>query len=287
MSSQDWKRVSEEARQAWNANAAFWDERMGEGNDFQEVLAWPATERLLAVRAGERILDIACGNGLTARRLAALGAEVVAFDLAEEMIAHARARTTQQPERITYHVLDASDEAALLALGEASFDAALCNIALFDMADIQPLMRALARLLHPGGRFVFSVLHPCFNNAHMAHVAELQDRGSQRSLTYSVKVSGYMTPSVTREVAVLGQPRTHPFFHRPLQVLLGAAFEAGFVLDGLEERAFPADYPDRAGRLHWGPEFSEIPPVLVARVRNRRIRESGIRNEESGNQAQY
>ena len=53
------------------------------------------------------------------------------------MIAHARARTTHHAERITYLVLDASDEAALLALGEASFDAALCNMALFDMAGIQ------------------------------------------------------------------------------------------------------------------------------------------------------
>jgi 2-polyprenyl-3-methyl-5-hydroxy-6-metoxy-1,4-benzoquinol methylase len=96
------KQANEETRAAWNRNAAFWDERMGEGNDFVEVLIWPATKRLLQLRAGERVLDIACGNGLAARRLAALGAEVVAFDFAEEMIAHARERTTQYRERIHY-----------------------------------------------------------------------------------------------------------------------------------------------------------------------------------------
>ena len=65
------RQANEETRQAWNENAAFWDQRMGEGNDFVEVLVWPATERLLDLKVGERVLDIACGNGLTSRRLAA------------------------------------------------------------------------------------------------------------------------------------------------------------------------------------------------------------------------
>ena len=35
------------AKQSWDTNAAFWDERMGEGNDFFNILLWPAVERLL------------------------------------------------------------------------------------------------------------------------------------------------------------------------------------------------------------------------------------------------
>lgn len=170
------QRANEETRNAWNGNAAFWDSRMGEGNDFVEVLIWPATERLLELRPGERVLVVACGKGLSSRRLAAMGAEVVAFDFAAEMIAHARRRTGEHVDRIEYQVLDATDEGALLALGEGRFDAAVCNMALFDMAEIDPLMRGLARLIRPGGRFVFSVLHPCFNSVHMAHVAETEER---------------------------------------------------------------------------------------------------------------
>jgi 2-polyprenyl-3-methyl-5-hydroxy-6-metoxy-1,4-benzoquinol methylase len=259
--------ANRETRQAWNKNAAFWDERMGEGNDFVEVLTWPPTERLLDLQPGERVLDIACGNGLTSRRLAALGARVVAFDFAAEMIDHARRRTDARQTQIEYHVLDATDEAALLALGEGQFDAALSAMALFDMADIEPLLGALARLLRPGGRFVFSVLHPCFNNAHATHVAEMEDREGEIVTGYSIKVSGYMTPSVARGAAIAGQPQPQLYFHRPLQVLLGAGFAAGFVLDALEERAFPPDHPPGRNPLHWGPNFSEIPPVLVARLR--------------------
>jgi 2-polyprenyl-3-methyl-5-hydroxy-6-metoxy-1,4-benzoquinol methylase len=267
MTIENLKRANEETREAWNHNAAFWNERMGEGNDFVEVLIWPATERLLDLHLGERVLDIACGNGLSARRLAVLGAEVVAFDFAEAMIAHALERTSQHKERISYSVLDATDEAALLALGEAQFDAAICNMALFDMAEIEPLMRALARLLRPGGRLVFSVIHPCFNNPHMAHVAEMEDRAGEIVTIYSVKVFRYITPSVARGVAIPGQPKAQLYFHRPLQVLLGTGFKAGFVLDGLEERAFPPDHPPGKNPLSWGANFSEIPPVLVARLR--------------------
>ena len=278
----DLERANQEIREAWNQNAAFWDTRMGEGNDFVEVLEWPAIERLLALRPGERVLDVACGNGLTSRRMAAMGAQVVAFDFAEEMIAHAIERTTAPSTaapsttrpgtagyagHIQYRVLDATDEAALLALGEGQFDAALSNMALFDMAEIGPLVRALPRLLRPGGRFVFSVLHPCFNSPHMALVGEVEDREGDIVTVYSVKVLRYITPTVTHAAAIRGQPKLQLVFHRPLQVLFGTFFEAGFVLDGLEERAFPPGHPSGREPLSWGGKFSEIPPVLVARMR--------------------
>lgn len=265
----DRRQANRETREAWNTNSAFWDERMGEGNDFVRVLVWPATERLLAPRPGERVLDVACGNGLTSRRLADVGAEVVAVDFAAEMIAHARQRTAAHPHagRIAYHVLDATDEAALLALGEGAFDAALCQMALFDMAEIEPLMRALARLLRPGGRFVFSVIHPCFNSPHVVQMAELEDREGELVTLYSVKVTGYMTATAAHGIAIVGQPRPQLYFHRPLHALLGAGLQAGFVLDGLEERAFPPDHAPGRHPLGWSGKFAEIPPVLVARLR--------------------
>lgn len=260
--------ANEETRAAWNANAAYWDTRMGDhGNDFVNELIWPAVEHFLRLQPSEHVLDIGCGNGLYARRLAALGGEVVAFDFAQSMIDLAAAYATEHASRIVYHVLDATDEAALLTLGEGKFDAAICNMALMDIATIDPLLRALARLLKPNGRFVFSITHPCFNHARAVHVAEMEDKEGEIVTTYSIKVWGYMTPSVAHGVAIAGQPRPQLYFDRPLHQLLGAGFAAGFVVDGLEERAFSPDNPPGRNPLGWNGKFSEIPPVLVVRMR--------------------
>jgi hypothetical protein len=76
-----------------------------------------------------------------------------------------------------------------------------------------------------------------------------------------------MTPTVAPGEAIVGQPKLQLYFHRPLQALFGAGFAAGFVLDALEERAFPPDHPTGRNPLSWSGKFSEIPPVLVARMR--------------------
>lgn len=259
--------ANEETRRAWDANASFWDEKMGEGNDFTNELCWPPILRLLDPKAGHKILDIATGNGLTARRLAALGAEVIAFDFSAELIKYARQRT-DPAAHITFHVLDATDESALSgALGSSiPFDSALCNMALFDMADIEPLFRALPRLLKPGGVFVFSLTHPAFNNASCVHVVEERDDQGQIKTVYSVKISNYITPSQSRGLAIRGQPQPQIYFDRPMQVYFNLGFQNGFILDGFEERAFLPEHP-QGSPLGWGGKFSEIPPVLAARMR--------------------
>lgn len=257
-----------EARAAWDANAAYWDAHMGDaGNTFVNQLIWPAAQRLLDLRPGERALDVGCGNGLYARRLAALGSEVVAFDFSAEMIQRARRYASPAGAVIVYHVLDATDEKALLGLGEGAFDAALSCMALMDMAEIEPLFRALAQLLRPAGRFVFAVSHPCFNQARATRMAEAEDTGYEIVTTYAVKVYGYMTPSFAQGIALVGQPQPQPYFDRPLHLLLASAFAAGFVMDALEERAFAEGDPPGRNLLGWSGNFSEIPAVLIVRLR--------------------
>src|SRR6188474_3139329 len=101
---------NEFSREAWDANAEHWDARMGdEGNDFFNVLCWPVLASFLDLQPSQNILDIACGNGLTSRRLAALGANVTAFDFSANLIEKANARSTSLQSLISYHVLDATD----------------------------------------------------------------------------------------------------------------------------------------------------------------------------------
>lgn len=250
---------------AWNANAEFWDDRMAEGNDFLNLLVWPAVERLLRPRAGERLLDVACGNGVTSRRLADASANVTAFDFSEALIQLAKQRGGQA--QIDYRIIDATNREELLELGVARFDGVLCNMALMDMAEIDPLMNALPSLLRTNGRFVFSVIHPCFNNPATIQMGELEDRGGSLVTTYSVKISRYLTPYTQVGLAMHGQPVPHPYFHRPLSALLAPALKAGLVLDAVEECAFPPEHAGGSTPLSWNGRFSEIPAALVARLR--------------------
>jgi 2-polyprenyl-3-methyl-5-hydroxy-6-metoxy-1,4-benzoquinol methylase len=255
------------AREAWDANAQVWDERMqSEGNDFQRLLVGPAAERLLNVRPGQRILDVACGNGVFSRHLTRLGAQVVACDFSAEQIAHARARTLEHLDRVDYRVADATDAAQLRALGEGGYDAVVCNMALMDMAEIGPLFDSVPRLLKPGGCFVFTLMHPCFNGSGINFLAEWEDRQGTAVTTLSVKVVRYLHQPPARGLAVNGQPVPHFYFHRPLHQLLGAAFAAGLVLDGIEEPSFATRPLDSRRLLSWD-NYTEIPPVLACRLR--------------------
>jgi len=268
--------LNDETRDAWNANAQVWDEKMkGEGNDFFNLLCWPviasfldaSTRRNASLQPDTHILDIACGNGLTTRRLVEIGAaHVTAFDFSAKLIEFAKKRTAEHASRITYSVIDATDEEQLRSLGEAKFDAAISNMALFDISDIEPLFRILPELLKPGGAFIFSITHPCFNNASSMHVVEEMDDNGGIKTMYSVKVSRYMNAYHQRGLALRNQPKPQIYFERPLQYYLNLGFQNGFVLDGFEERAFPPETPQTTP-LGWGGKFSEIPAAIVARLR--------------------
>src|SRR5262249_2018491 len=143
----------------------------------------------------------------------------------------------------------------------------LCNMGLMDMAAIEPLMSALAVLLRAGGRFVFSVVHPAFNNPTAVQMGEMEDRKGAVVTMYSVKIVHYMTRVTHAGMAMQGQPVAHPYFHRPIVGLLEPGFRAGLMVDGLEERAFPAEHGGGSTALSWSGNFSEIPAALVVRMR--------------------
>jgi len=253
------------SKDAWEANADIWDSTMGdEGNDFFNILCWTPLASFLDVQPDSHILDIACGNGLTSRRLAALGANVTAFDFSANLIEKAKARPNPD-DRIAYHVIDATNESQLLELGTGKFDSALSNMALFDMANIETLFQTLPKLLKPNGVFAFSLCHPCFNNSSSTHLIEEWDNGTINT-RYAVKISRYMNSYQAEGLALREQPKPQLYFERPIQYYMNIGFKNGFIVDGFEERAFPPNHP-QDHPLGWGGKFSEIPPALVIRMR--------------------
>ena len=266
----DFAELGEETVEIWERNADFWDERMSEGNAFHKLLIEPTQLDLLSLMPGERVLDIGCGNGQFARKMGSSGADVVAVDAAPRMIENARRRTPPDAKcegRVRYEVVDASDEEAMLKLGESSFDAAVSTMVLMDMASISPVARMVRRLLKPTGRVVFSVMHPCFNSTEgFTQIFEREEQEGEIIERLSVRVTRYTESHAHKGQAMNGQPVAQNYFHRPLSALLGVFFKAGFVVDALEEPVFPADVPgdDSFGWLM----YKDIPPVLSVRLRS-------------------
>ena len=89
--------------------------------------------------------------------------------------------------------LEPIHEAQLLTLGERRFDAAVCTMGIMDIAAIDPLFAALSRLLKPGGHFVFSVMHPCFNNGNPLVAEQIETEQSVENI-FAVKIVKYLTP---------------------------------------------------------------------------------------------
>ncbi|EEH04461.1 conserved hypothetical protein [Histoplasma capsulatum G186AR] len=244
-----------EALKAWELNASFWDQHMGyEGNDYYRIVELPSLERMAAVKPGDRALDLATGNGLVARWLASNGARVIATDGSQAMIDHAKHRSTnangENVNSISYQILDATSTQsfenfiAKETAEEGPFDIVVMNMAIMDIATLEPLAAALPKLLKQNtGRFVATLLHP------------LITAGSTRVLEYGD----------SRET---GREEEHYTFHRPIHDVLSPFLRSGLVLDAFEEPDFDPEYNNskqidpRSLRY-----VTEIPKILAFRMR--------------------
>lgn len=103
----------------------------------QEILNW------LAPQAGERILDLGCGDGVLSEKISATGATVVGIDASDDFIAAARKRG-----------IDAKLVNAEKMAFDTEFDAVFSNAAMHWMLDQNAVIAGVSRALRPGGRFV-------------------------------------------------------------------------------------------------------------------------------------
>jgi 2-polyprenyl-3-methyl-5-hydroxy-6-metoxy-1,4-benzoquinol methylase len=112
---------------------------------------------LLPAVTGDRVLDIACGQGRMSRHLAMLGADVAGIDISAAMLGKARAAG---PENITYIHADVTRHRAWW--DGRPFDGCTCELALMDVDDLEGTLSTVTAVLRPGGWFVASIVHPCF-----------------------------------------------------------------------------------------------------------------------------
>ena len=98
----DFPEFNKDAFELWDGIAEWWDDKIGDGNEAQNEFIDPTTQRLLQPESGQTILDITCGAGRMARRIADSGASVVAFDLTTNFLKRAVERSVDYEDRIEF-----------------------------------------------------------------------------------------------------------------------------------------------------------------------------------------
>ena len=188
----------------------------------------PAVISLLPAVGGLRVLDAGCGPGAYAQWLLDHGAQVVAVDANEKMLAHARARTANRAE---FHL--ANLNAPLDFLADASFDLVICPLVLDYIRDWTPLFREFQRVLRPGGVLVFSHGHP-----------------ASEFFLYYADGNYHEVEQVSWEWTGFGTVVTMPSYRRPLAAVFNPLIDAGFVLDRVLEPR-PIEAFREADREHY------------------------------------
>lgn len=240
----------------WRDLAAWYDERQGdEGDLWHRAVLDPPLFAQVGQVAGQRVLDLACGNGHNSRRLARLGARVTGVDWSADIIARNRAREERDPLGIVYHAADAT---RLEMLADASFDLVVCQMALMDMPDAAAAFHEAARVLRRGGRFIALLLHPCFNvPGASGWVVERMGPDT----TVWRKVGRYREPFTGQvHVRVNGAVVYVPTYHRPLSWYIRALRAAGLALTALEEPQPSAEFQAEREDGVW---MAEIPLVCL------------------------
>ncbi|HYS71787.1 MAG TPA: class I SAM-dependent methyltransferase [Thermoplasmata archaeon] len=215
----------------WDALADWWSSGYGEeGDKNRQYVIDPALFRILGDVKGLRVFDAGCGNGYLSRLLAKRGAVVEAQDISRTFVAMAVEQDRKQPLGIRYRQGSLVD---LSPWAGATFDLVVSNLVLQDVRDYEKAIREVARVLKPGGRFVFSIMHPAFASPPVrGWIQEPRDSNRNEDRQY-VKVDRYFDRATERWG--FGDTPQVTSFHRPLRDYFDVLARAGFVVRGLEE----------------------------------------------------
>jgi SAM-dependent methyltransferase len=211
----------------WSNNADVWDAGYDERGDLNR--RYSSDEVLLSFLGevrDQRVLDAGSGTGYLSRLLARRGARVTAVENARRFHEIALEYDRRDSLEIDFQ----HDSISSMAwLHDASFDAVVANYVLMDVRAYESAIEEVARVLMPGGRFVYSLAHGTIDfqwHRPAADSPRKDDRVAWKDSGYFVRRAGYIQWGALQ-----------PFltFHRPLRDYIAACKRVGLELRDLDE----------------------------------------------------
>lgn len=204
--------------------AAVYDHDANPLQALEEPIVWQA----LGDPRGLTVLDLGCGTGRHALKLAAAGANLTAVDFSEGMLAEARRKAGAETIRFVQHDLHQP-----LPFADGEFDLIVNGLVLEHICELDRLFAEMRRVLKANGRAVVSAMHPA-----------MFLRGTQARFTDPTSGELVQPGSISHSVGEFAM----------------AAVRTGFVLRDIEEISPNADFAARFARAE---KYIDWPMLVV------------------------
>ncbi len=181
------------------------------------VMEEPAFLAEVGDLAGLRILDLGCGDGTFAAQCVASGARSYhGVDSSIQMLD--RAKRLIDDDRVSFELCNLES----ITPAPGGFDLVTSRMALHYVADVDPVLASVGLALAPGGRFVYSVIHPVVSAGNAEHEGPRTEQ----------VVRDYFNPGA-RTRTWFGSQVT--WYHRTIEAHLAGLARHGFQLETLRE----------------------------------------------------
>jgi SAM-dependent methyltransferase len=231
----------------WEQHSSWWQQRFTEGADpeYEEQIL-PLVQGHL--RRARRVLDVGCGEGQVARFIARNGVDVVGVDPTPSQIRQALRRGG--PPRYVQAT------AGQLPFRSCTFEAVVLCLAIEHVDPFEPAITEIARVLAPGGQFLFLLVHPLLQAPDSGWV-----EGDQPGEAYW-RIGPYLPDHFVIDEIEPGIQL--PFHHRPLSRYIHAMGAAGLLLEDMVEPPPPPAVLDETGGFE---HAAAIPRLMVLSAR--------------------
>ena len=236
--------------EAWEAHAAWWQQEFTDGADpeYEEQILPLAARHLAGAR---RVLDVGTGEGQLARAAARLGCQVVGLDPTANQVEEARARGGGPAY--------ARAGAASLPIRSGSVDCVLACLVFEHIRQVDLALAEVARVLEPGGRFVFFLNHPLLQTPNSGWIDDqILDEQYWR-------IGPYLIEDETIEEVEKGV--FLPFIHRPLSRYVNGLARHGVLVTEMEEPAPPPGFLARAAEYEAAAAYPRLLLLRAEKVR--------------------
>lgn len=218
---------NKQKRGSWEGASKWYSKITGDkGHYYHDHLVLPGVLRLLDLKQGDRLLDLACGNGVLAKRLG-LGIEYTGFDISRSLIEDAKKSINKS--KFSFFVGDVTEEIQTL---RGYYSHVAIVLAIQNIKSPHKVFTNANKALTKGGKLVIVMNHPMYRIPRQT----MWETDTVNKIQYR-RVNRYLSPieiPINIHPGQSNSPITWDF-HYPLSMYSKWLKESGFVIETIEE----------------------------------------------------